>query len=558
MKKVIVLTLTAAMVLSSAGFTTASEVSENYTQVKTFDGTYGFGDAEITVATDDDFSAFYITFECFDEEQILEGTVVDGVVTVDYDLTGFVSGDAQQMWDDAQTSENAWESTGTESVDASKIEETSGYTQMKTYDGTYGFGDAEITVSTNDDFSAFYITFECFDEEQILEGTVTDGVVTVDYDLTGFVSGDAQQMWDDAQASENAWEPIAAGSSDQATATETDDAASEYDFENWTTIVTEDVFDQPIVWEQLPEGYNTYDNHKQGTVLRLHYTTDAYEDGKTYEKYCTVYLPYGYDENDTETKYNVIYFQHGNSGSPNEFWDHIMKSANCNNLFANMFDESTQVLEKCIIICPTFYFETDENEYTTVSDSPAGDGRYEGIAANYYDEIIDDLIPQIESRFNVYCDDFSHEGIKASRDHRAWAGYSRGSMCTWEVMHSDFEYFKYWMPCSGDIRILEEQQIDLEETSGSDAKAAFNYIKEAIDAHPDLDFYLMCYIGGSADQKMISEYVSQMQYFYSQTDTFSYGTDPEENNFYFVISDYAHNDLYFPFILANTRNFLFK
>ncbi len=462
------------------------------------------------------------------------------------------------MWDDAQASENAWESTGTGSADAADAQESSGYTQMKTYDGTYGFGDAEITVSTNDDFSAFYITFECFDEEQILEGTVADGVVTVDYDLTGFVSGDAQQMWDDAQASENAWEPITADASGKETATEADDAATEYDFENWSTIVTEDVFDQPIVWEQLPEGYNSYDNPNQGTVLRLHYTTDAYEDGKTYEKYCTVYLPYGYDENDTETKYNVIYFQHGNSGSPNELWDHVMKSANCNNLFANMFDESTQVLEKCIIICPTFYFETDENEYTTDGDSPAGDGRYEGIAANYYDEIIDDLIPQIESQFNVYCDDFSREGIKASRDHRAWAGYSRGAICTWEVMHRDFEYFKYWMPCSGDIRILEDQQTDLDETAGSDAEAAFNYIKEAIDANPDLDFYLMCYIGGSADQEMISEYVTQMQYFYSQTDTFSYGTDPEENNFYFVISDYAHNDLYFPFILANTRNFLFK
>ncbi len=111
------------------------------------------------------------------------------------------------------------------------------YTQVKVFDGTYGFGDAEITVSTNDDFSAFYITFECFDEEQILEGTVADGVVTVDYDLTGFVSGDAQQMWDDAQASENIWEPITAEISDKETVAEADDAAAEYDFENWSTII---------------------------------------------------------------------------------------------------------------------------------------------------------------------------------------------------------------------------------------------------------------------------------------------------------------------------------
>ena len=131
MKKLVVLTLTAAMTLTAAGFTMASDVPEGYTQTKVFDGSYGFGEAEITVSTNDDLSAFYITFECFDEEQILEGTVADGVVTVDYDLTGFVAGDAQQMWDDALTSENAWEGDGAESGEAADAaaDESSGDAQ---------------------------------------------------------------------------------------------------------------------------------------------------------------------------------------------------------------------------------------------------------------------------------------------------------------------------------------------------------------------------------------------------------------------------------------------
>jgi len=324
-----------------------------------------------------------------------------------------------------------------------------------------------------------------------------------------------------------------------------DEAEETPDFETWDTIVTEDVFDVPIVWDVIPAGYNKIENEHKGTVLRLHYTTDAYEDGATHTKYCTVYLPYGYDENDTETKYNVIYFQHGNGGSPNEFWDHVMKSANCNNLFDNLFDEEKGLLEKCIIICPTFYFDIPEDGYVTPEGVEGGDRTF------YYREIVEDLIPQIESQFNVYCEDFTEEGIKASRDHRAWAGYSRGSMCTWNVMHYDFEYFKYWMPCSGGIRPLDD-------TPAETAEEKFAYIKETIDAHPDLDFYLMTYIGGNADQKMMDDFVPMIQYFYSQTDTFSYGTDPAENNFYFVISDYAHNDLYFPYILANARNFIFK
>ena len=80
-----------------------------------------------------------------------------------------------------------------------------GYTKVKTFEGTYGFGDAEMTVATNDAEDIFYISFECFDEEQALEGTVDDGIVSVEYDLTGFVSGDAQLIWDDAVASDAEW-----------------------------------------------------------------------------------------------------------------------------------------------------------------------------------------------------------------------------------------------------------------------------------------------------------------------------------------------------------------
>ncbi|MBQ9032364.1 MAG: dienelactone hydrolase family protein [Parasporobacterium sp.] len=79
------------------------------------------------------------------------------------------------------------------------------YTQVKVFDGTYGFGDAEITAYTNDDQTAFYLTWEAFDENQILEGTVEDGIVDVTYDLTGFMTGDAQLIWDDAVASAQEW-----------------------------------------------------------------------------------------------------------------------------------------------------------------------------------------------------------------------------------------------------------------------------------------------------------------------------------------------------------------
>ena len=79
------------------------------------------------------------------------------------------------------------------------------YTKYKVFDGTYGFGDAEIVAYTNDDETAFYITWVAFDEDQILEGTVEDGICEVTYDETGFMTGDCQLIWDDAVASENEW-----------------------------------------------------------------------------------------------------------------------------------------------------------------------------------------------------------------------------------------------------------------------------------------------------------------------------------------------------------------
>lgn len=82
------------------------------------------------------------------------------------------------------------------------------YTKVKIYNGTYGFGDAEIVAAMNDAEDAFYLTFVCFDEEQIVEGTIANGIAMVTFDKTGFMAMDAQQICDDAFASEEPWAPL--------------------------------------------------------------------------------------------------------------------------------------------------------------------------------------------------------------------------------------------------------------------------------------------------------------------------------------------------------------
>lgn len=98
-------------------------------------------------------------------------------------------------------------SDGESAGDAELVEIPEEYTQVKVFNGTYGFGDAEITAATNDDFSKFFFTYITFGEAQAVEGTVDESMVTVTYDLTGFMGGDAQMIWDDAMASPEEWQP---------------------------------------------------------------------------------------------------------------------------------------------------------------------------------------------------------------------------------------------------------------------------------------------------------------------------------------------------------------
>lgn len=325
------------------------------------------------------------------------------------------------------------------------------------------------------------------------------------------------------------------------------------DFVTTEKIVTSGDFDFDLVFEKMHESFAFHDAEHKGTNMFLDYTTDVYEDGVTYEKWCRIYLPYGYDPENKDQKYNVIYFQHGNNGSPNEFFDNVDKKTfgyGILNIFDNMMDPDHGVMEPCIIVCPTYYLHADKTtaNLRPGSDESAGDGNFEGIPGNYYREVVEDLIPAVETQLNTYLEDPTPEGIIATRNHRLWSGYSRGSVCTWNLFINDFPYFKYWMPMSaqcvpygmGDPRNTDE--------------AAYEKMKAAVEANPDYDFFIFTTCGGAADAGM----VPQIQYFVNHENSiFSYGLNPAENNFYFTRSNFPHRDQWMPYTLFNARGILF-
>ena len=330
----------------------------------------------------------------------------------------------------------------------------------------------------------------------------------------------------------------------------------ELDYNAFDSVMVSGIADFDVVFELLPEAYNATESAHPGTVERLHYTTAVYEDGVTYEKYCTVYLPYGYDPENKETKYNVLYWQHGSGGHPNELWDHQVLGQNAKNMIDNMFDEDHRVMEPCIIICPTYYVGIDESDFKSFKPQDAGGGRENGMLPNYYIEVIHDLIPQIESRYNVYCEDFSEEGIKASRDHRAWAGFSRGSVETWNLMNRDFEYFRYWFPMSAGV-MPEGVSADELEEKGYTLDEKIAYVREPVEKNPELPFFLMITYEFPEGRDVFSD-KDFLQALYEQQDLFSYGQNPEVNNMYFTASTYRHLDYYMPRYLYQARNILFK
>lgn len=198
----------------------------------------------------------------------------------------------------------------------------------------------------------------------------------------------------------------------------------------------------PKKLQEIPADYYT-EADMQGSLVELNYET--YE-SRTYEqksrklnKRAIVYLPYGYSENE---RYNVFYLMHG--GWSNETtW---LGTPERPGTFKNVIDHAVSdgKMKPFIIVCPTYNNESpsDSGDYTLA---------YGTLTVNYHNELMNDLIPAVEGTYSTYADNVTPEGIKASRDHRAFGGFSMGSVATWHTFLNCLDAFRYFMPSSGAI-----------------------------------------------------------------------------------------------------------
>ena len=291
----------------------------------------------------------------------------------------------------------------------------------------------------------------------------------------------------------------------------------------------------------------TAEPQKRGRFERVDYTTLAYDDGIAHPKFCNVYLPWCYDPADTETKYNVLYYQHGNTCDPDLFTiPEVKDKLDC------MFESGD--VDPCILVFTTYYFDvyTDVETRKTTGDVPAGDGGgFSGnptVKPNFYREVVEDIVPAVELKYNTYLKSGSKEDILAARDHRGFCGYSRGCVCTWYILHNDFEYFRYYAPMSCMTTAAQPIRAELTE------QQVIDYLTAPMKAHPELPFFIFASDGYPND---VQQMIDQLKYV-TKDPVFSYGQDPAKNNFFFAVSDFPHNDLYCPYYFYNCLKVLFK
>ena len=187
-------------------------------------------------------------------------------------------------------------------------------------------------------------------------------------------------------------------------------------------------------WTQaVPAAYQRASD-QPGTVVPLSYDTlDYVRRSAPITKTAYVYLPYGYDENDTETRYNILYLMHGWGGHAGEYFEF----ATIKNMFDNLIANGD--IPPLIIVSASFYNENSDTDFS---------GSIEEFRAFHLD-FENALMPAVERKYHTYALSASDEDLRASRDHRAFGGFSLGSVTTWlEVCH-DADYIRWFLPMSG-------------------------------------------------------------------------------------------------------------
>ena len=265
----------------------------------------------------------------------------------------------------------------------------------------------------------------------------------------------------------------------------------------------------PTQLQKIPSRYLQKNNDKPGKLVSFNY--DTYESFSYQQKIqkltkrAIVYLPYNYS---SDNKYNVFYLMHGGwsdettyLGTPDD--PHPLK-----NILDNAIAEGK--ITPMIVVCPT---------YNNLSVQDSSDyGLALQLTDNYHNELADDLLPAIENEFSTYAENVTEQGLIDSRDHRAFCGFSMGSVTTWHVFQYCLRYFRYFFPSSGALTANAELLAKFVEKQG----------------YRSFDFYIFT-ASGTADFAY-SGFTAQIQAMASYKEMFKFAGNEKDGNLYYLVA----------------------
>lgn len=261
--------------------------------------------------------------------------------------------------------------------------------------------------------------------------------------------------------------------------------------------------------------YQYRDVNFRGRIERVTYTTTN-PAGDPRTKYANVYLPYGYDPHNPARKYNVLYLMHGGGGNPDAWLDCCCVK----NMLDYCFSEG--VAQPMIVVFPSFYKEQISRVGAPVADVERTK------VLEFLPEVTAELLPAVEGRYHTYTEDVSPAGLRASRAHRGFGGFSMGSCTTWYNFLENLPYFQTFLPLSGDSWAVCSK-------GGQQFPAETAQLLYQAAAASGLDFQI--YAATGTDDPAYDAMTPQIEAMKNHPDVFVFETDPARGTLHYQVAE---------------------
>lgn len=280
-------------------------------------------------------------------------------------------------------------------------------------------------------------------------------------------------------------------------------------------------------FRDVPEAYKTPADH-QGHIDTLEYVTG----NRT--KRALVYVPYGYTE---DQQYNILYLMHGAWGNETTFFGKDPDKSILKNELDHLIENGE--MQPILVVTPTYYAKKNFLPFLDTSEKDV---------KVFPRELVSDLMPAVETAYSTYAVTADEAGFQASRNHRAFGGFSMGAVTTWYIFEEHLAYFKNFIPCSGDSWTVKKfgGQSEPEETARilSESVARQGYTAE--------DFFI-CVATGTKDiaEPQLSAQIAAMR----SMEVFQIlGSDRGDGNTVYCLREGAYHD--YPYIRLYLFNIL--